>query len=51
MVDLARCALCPREVAATSLRDYLVAQGTVLKVCPTCYVRLLGKVRKKGKYE
>jgi ribosome-binding protein aMBF1 (putative translation factor) len=43
---LAPCGVCGRDVAATSLRDYIVAQGTVLKVCPTCYVRLLGTVRK-----
>lgn len=43
---LAPCEVCGRDVAATSLRDYIVAQGTVLKACPTCHGQLTGKRKK-----
>jgi len=45
---LATCAVCRREVAASTLRPYLVSAGTVLKACPTCWARL-NRRRRKGR--
>jgi ribosome-binding protein aMBF1 (putative translation factor) len=44
---MAQCEVCRREVTRGSLHNYIVAQGTVLRVCPQCWGMLLGRLKRQ----